>query len=607
MKYVSNFLKLSIFFLFLLGLFFVAPLVSYAASTTLADGKFESYQYFWDYSSNYNERISTVRYTDITSLFPVRDAYFASVAVRSNATTNFYQWTNTIIFEMNENVSYQENAFTITGHLFARNADFSLANFDYMKDMKLSLGSNTYEASYEQSIASGDYFPCSYEYISKDVYAYSCTFNNTSSVPKFLRIDFSNKPFIDATSTSAYALNSFLIGVAPNLNYEEALFLTPNIDLKTKDGEVTFDILNYNIFADDPNFSYFKITHKLSNFPVAFGKESSYTFKNIPNGTYSLSIAACGHGTQQCGPERTIYYSITSSKAPTAVFDIDDDVKSIIFDASKSFSFDGTFLSKYYFQIDDGAWYSSTTPKYTFVDKEYGQYTVRVKVEDKYGNVSNVLSKQFFHRSPEEKHAADERNFWQKILDWFESIGNFFNDFMEYWQSQINLMWINFAEATKRIFIPSSQDLSKWFSKLNNTVEKQFGFLNYPITWITTFLERFYGLQDNGHYIMSWPNVNVPNFDYSIIRAGSYDLASLLSNSSIKTFHDLYLMSLNALILLSFLNLCLNKLNEIFGGSTQEYFVTTESSSVVVDNQKQKVLRDTTSLSNSHTKKRRKL
>ena len=87
-------------------------------------------------------------------------------------------------------------------------------------------------------------------------------------------------------------------------------------------------------------------------------------------------------------------------------------------------------------------------------------------------------------------------------------------------------------------------------------------------------------MKTQASYVISWGDIKVPNFDVNIIEAGSFDLASLLDNSTIATFHDLYFTCLNGLIILSFLNLCLNKINSVLGShDVQVYEITSTTDS----------------------------
>ena len=186
-------------------------------------------------------------------------------------------------------------------------------------------------------------------------------------------------------------------------------------------------------------------------------------------------------------------------------------------------------------------------------------------------------------KTPEELEREEQRNFFEEIIYRLKEADKFFIS----------------------LFIPSNQDLSDFFRHFKDTIEEQFGFLSLPITWILEILNRFYDLKDTGHYIITWRTISVPNFeDFVIIQSGSYDLGELLNNSTIKTFHDLYILVTDALIVLSFINYTLNVMNRIFGGDVQDYEITTDSTQITYNERDiPSKVRNTTTISSSHRKK----
>lgn len=155
----------------------------------------------------------------------------------------------------------------------------------------------------------------------------------------------------------------------------------------------------------------------------------------------------------------------------------------------------------------------------------------------------------------------------------FDTLGSIFETIITLPSTIVNLL----IDAVKTLFIPSDGFLSTWFNDVKDAMEDQLGFLAYPVTWVLDFLDKFLALEDTGSYVISWPDIKVPNFDQNIINAGSYDLADLLDNSTINTFHELYLMVINALMLLGFMKLCNNTFNRVFGGEIDNYeYVTVD-------------------------------
>ena len=145
----------------------------------------------------------------------------------------------------------------------------------------------------------------------------------------------------------------------------------------------------------------------------------------------------------------------------------------------------------------------------------------------------------------------------------------------------INLL----TDALKSLFIPSDDFWQNNFNDVEDLIEKKLGVLGYPFILVNNTLNFFLTLDDSNDYVITWNDVKVPNFNYVIIPAGSYDLGSVLEDSNIKYAHDLYMLCLNALILLSFVKLCHNKYVDIFGGQYDdtEYIVVEDSVTDVVD------------------------
>ena len=286
-------------------------------------------------------------------------------------------------------------------------------------------------------------------------------------------------------------------------------------------------------------------------------ESNTFTFNDLSNGQYELGTI--------------IYYNDGSqSMRVTELFDITDSVKPVLnfniymggYDDKLYVDLCGSYgiaapLQYYYYQLDGGEWIQSTTCTHDFDVDGYGYYDVKVYVEDELGNQSLQSGLATNFSDPTEKN----QNF-------IEEIGNSFLDFIDTVLDPDTWFGVN------------SGYLNDWFSRMNMLFSEQFGFLAYPFTWILTFLQRLVEYQDTGHYIISWPDIAVPNFDTNIISAGSFDLATLLENSTIATFHDLYFTCLNGLIILSFLNLCMNKINSVLGShDVQVYEITSTTDS----------------------------
>ena len=319
-------------------------------------------------------------------------------------------------------------------------------------------------------------------------------------------------------------------------------------------------------------------------------ESNTFTFSGLSNGQYEL-------GTY-------IYYSDGSqSMRVTELFDITDSVKPVLnfniymggYDDKLYVDLCGSYgvaakLQYYYYQLDGGEWIQSTTCTHDFDVDGYGFYDVKVYVEDELGNQSLQSGLATNFSDPTEKN----QDFMQWIID---STDSFFNDVMNFFNTVLDPdFWFGVEDSY----------LNDWFSRMNMLFSEQFGFLAYPFTWILTFLQRLVEYEDTGHYIISWPDIAVPNFESShIIEAGSFDLATLLENDVINTFHETYFIVVNGLIILTFLNYCLNKINSVLGSNdVREYDVSTASDVATFD-QLSGYTNLRTSITTTHTKRRR--
>jgi len=290
-------------------------------------------------------------------------------------------------------------------------------------------------------------------------------------------------------------------------------------------------------------------------------------YDKLSNGTYTAyGYAIYSDGSQSM--HATTTFTMQSSPLPVAKAYVVGNEHTITIDGSQSYSVaTNSTIKSYYFKINDGNWMISPSPIYNFVNKDYGTYMVQFKVVDSIGQESSVQYFNYVLKEP-------TQTLWENMSDFFtKDLHNWYKEQVDY-----------FFETLVGFIFPSDEFLSAWFYNLKNSVEKQFGFLSYPVTWTLTFLERFYALEDTGTYVIRWADVKVPNFDAIIIRGGSFDLASLLQNPTIRSLHDLYLMCLDGIIVFLFLKLCMNTINRVFGGSVQEDERFSDNVSVTFDN-----------------------
>lgn len=204
--------------------------------------------------------------------------------------------------------------------------------------------------------------------------------------------------------------------------------------------------------------------------------------------------------------------------------------------------------------------------------------------------------------------ATDDNTTELEVLETNKSILQILKDLPDTLSNFFQSLLDGIIDALKTLFIPSDDFFNDWFTDLQDAVEKQLGFLSYPFTWILEILNKFLTLTDTASYLITWNDVFVPNFEnHVIISGGSFDLASLLENSTIKSFHDMYLTIIDALLMLAFMNYCFNVYSRIFGGSVDNYEYLTEEDTTIVNNLDGNVLKSTHTTSNRTIQRNRKV
>ena len=91
---------------------------------------------------------------------------------------------------------------------------------------------------------------------------------------------------------------------------------------------------------------------------------------------------------------KSIEVNLIDQIDPNVVVDVITNLDTIIVDASESFD-NESGISLYEFRIDDGKYYVSENPNYTFVSVSHGEHMVYVKITDSAGNVAEK-SKSIF-------------------------------------------------------------------------------------------------------------------------------------------------------------------------------------------------------------------
>lgn len=528
----------------------------------------DTYQNF-NYSNLDYLKLDYLNDKKISNLYPNFTGYRIPVYVKANELTDYYLTTNSYRFSyenfFNQGIlSNDNNFYTLYFRMYAsaKNNEIQAGIFEsyqIFNRLHFSVQSRFGDANNETykpydclTTSSNSDFPSA---------VISCR------VPKkyieffSLFVDLDNKAYAQTDSATDYIENIYYLYLSSDINYESDNLGLLNVTSSVSGSDIT---LNFNATDEDNVVGYY---YTLGSYDYVYTTEKSVTLTGFSNGSYSGTAKAVykdGSNT----PLSTFNVDVKTSLLPVLRYIVSYNDSNIYVDLRDSYAMSGK-IEKYYLKLDDGSWIDIPTNHYTFSNVNFGKHTLYFRIVDSNGNVAKATY-NFTSKSSNEVVA--------------DTISNFFDSFKKSTED----FWSNFRNMLRSLFVPSKEDLSNWFKGVNESLTNQFGFLSYPFTWIITFLERFTELTDTGSYMISWPDFKVANFDGTIISAGSFDLASLLNDSNIKNMHDIYLMCVDALLMLSFFNYCSNIYNRVFGNNdTYETDILSASQNYTIDDNNQ--------------------
>lgn len=164
-----------------------------------------------------------------------------------------------------------------------------------------------------------------------------------------------------------------------------------------------------------------------------------------------------------------------------------------------------------------------------------------------------------------------------------DAIKEFFENLVEDFKNHIDNFINRLILAFTSLFVPNTDEIQLVYDYINYEITKQFGFLLYPIDLFKDILNRFLNLSAS-NIIINIPDIKVPNFDFTIIKATTLNITEILNNSTINKLWILYLDFVDVYLILGFLNLCWNKLNSFIGGMISENEYLTVEDSETYDN-----------------------
>ena len=203
---------------------------------------------------------------------------------------------------------------------------------------------------------------------------------------------------------------------------------------------------------------------------------------------------------------------------------------------------------KYYFVLanDEGEIFDNVT--FTV-----GGLTAEEELQNKQDQTNQKLDEQ---TNAIKESNETNKGIWETIKDILSYINPFSENFFVYKLIELLL------EAIKSLFIPSDDFFSTYFTDLKDWFSDRLGFLFYPFELIIDILNKILNI-DFENPIFNIPDIHEPFTNKKIISATTFNLNDLLTNNTLKTVHDIYLILLDAFIVFGLVNLFLRKYKEV--------------------------------------------
>lgn len=109
------------------------------------------------------------------------------------------------------------------------------------------------------------------------------------------------------------------------------------------------------------------------------------------------------------------------------------------------------------------------------------------------------------------------------------------------------------------LFLPTQNDLMDLLDDLLDWAEEKFGVLGQLLSITTTFVEKFYLIDDSADVVINIPEITIPNFEEEtpIIQQQTFNWTELLEDrESIYTLWQFYLDFIDVIIIIAFLHFC---------------------------------------------------
>lgn len=169
-------------------------------------------------------------------------------------------------------------------------------------------------------------------------------------------------------------------------------------------------------------------------------------------------------------------------------------------------------------------------------------------------DLAHVDSERVPYTSTDTNDDTSNWSIWDFLKGIFDTIGNVL--------SAIGNLVSDLVSGLISLFVPSSDFFGNVFTDLNDWFEIKLGFIFYPFQFFMNFFDRLLNIEFT-EPVISIPEIREPFSDEILIHAIEFNFNSLLEDERINTAHNYYLMFVDVILIIGFINLLKNKFEEV--------------------------------------------
>lgn len=272
------------------------------------------------------------------------------------------------------------------------------------------------------------------------------------------------------------------------------------------------------------------------NIDVPVSNSSYYT-------DYVIALSTNGKYYESYEDGQVYYFSIPKDNLP---FTVSAGDKIIFYLSSSANNLGGAYSS------DEPLKDSSILDTKTFTVGT--SYTDEDKQKDYQDKISSSLEDQ---KQAIEENTKTNKNIFEKIGDILSYINPFSENF--FGKKLVELI----LDGLKGLFVPEEGFFDTYFSDLKNWFSDRLGFLWTPFDIIIEILNKILNINFS-EPIFHIPEINEPFSGSKLICEYDYNLNDLLDNEVFKNIHNIYFISVDAVIIFALINLARRKIEEVF-------------------------------------------